>query len=74
MEIAAGQFKAQCLALMDRVHDTHEAVLITKRGKPIARMVSVEESKPLPLFGRAKDLLTCSGDVVEPVASGDTEQ
>lgn len=67
MEIAAGQFKAQCLSLMDRVHDTHEAVLITKRGRPVARMVSVADAKPQPLFGRAGDVLTCSGDVVEPV-------
>jgi prevent-host-death family protein len=67
MEIAAGQFKAQCLSLMDHVHDTHEAVLITKRGRPVARMISVEESKPLPLYGRASDVLACSEDVITPV-------
>jgi prevent-host-death family protein len=69
MEIAAGRFKAQCLSLMDRVHDTHESVVITKRGQPVAQMVAVEEQKPLPLFGSARGLITIHGDVVEPVGA-----
>ena len=41
--MAAGQFKAKCLAVLDEVKETGEPVLITKRGKPVARVVTLEE-------------------------------
>lgn len=42
--MGAGQFKAKCLAVLDEVHETGEPVLITKRGKPVARVTVVGES------------------------------
>lgn len=42
MKIAAGQFKAQCLKLMDKVQQTREEIIITKHGQPVARLVPVE--------------------------------
>jgi len=41
-QIPAGEFKAQCLALMDLVSQTGEPVLITKHGKPMAKLVPAE--------------------------------
>lgn len=35
-KIAAGEFKARCLAIMDEVQAKRETIIITKRGKPIA--------------------------------------
>ena len=54
----AGEFKAKCLAVMDEVQATGQAVLITKRGKPVARLFSVEAAidasgAPLPVSPRA---------------------
>ncbi|MEX0674727.1 MAG: type II toxin-antitoxin system Phd/YefM family antitoxin [Gaiellaceae bacterium] len=46
-EIAAGKFKAQCLALLDRVAATGEEIVVTKRGKPVARVLPVEEPPSL---------------------------
>lgn len=40
--IAAGAFKARCLQIMDEVASEREPVLITKRGKPVVRLVPVE--------------------------------
>jgi len=40
--IAAGKFKAQCLAILDEVNQSGEAVIVTKRGKPVARVESYE--------------------------------
>lgn len=37
----ASQFKAQCLALLDRVAETGVPLVVTKRGKPVARLVPV---------------------------------
>ena len=39
-EMKAGEFKAKCLAVMDEVAASGEAVVITKRGKRIARLVA----------------------------------
>lgn len=40
--IPAGQFKAKCLQIMDEVASGREPVLITKRGKPVARLVPMD--------------------------------
>lgn len=64
MDVAAGLFKAQCLKLMDQVAQTHETVTITKRGKPIARLVPVEPRSPSPLFGYLKGRGRITGDIV----------
>ena len=45
-QMPAGEFKAQCLAIMDKVQKTGEPVLITKHGKPIARLVPIGRSDP----------------------------
>ena len=37
--ISAGQFKQTCLKVLDEVQATHEHVIITKRGKPVATLV-----------------------------------
>lgn len=38
----AGEFKAKCLAVLDAVERTRQGVVVTKRGKPVARIVPVE--------------------------------
>ncbi len=40
--IGAGEFKQKCLALIDEVASTNEQILITKRGRPLARLVPLE--------------------------------
>jgi prevent-host-death family protein len=45
--IAASQFKAHCLSLLDDVALTGEEIVVTKRGRPVARLVAIEEPQPL---------------------------
>ena len=45
--IPAGEFKVHCLAVMDEVQAKRQAVLITKRGKPVAKLVPVEKEKTI---------------------------
>lgn len=40
--IPAGEFKQRCLALLDQVAETGVPIIVTKRGKPVARVVAVE--------------------------------
>lgn len=62
--IPASQFKAKCLALLDEVASTHEHLVVTKHGKPVACLTHYEESKEKatnPLRGSVifeKDLLS----------------
>lgn len=46
-EIAAGEFKAKCLALLDDVAELGREIVITKRGKPVAKLVPIEPPKSL---------------------------
>jgi prevent-host-death family protein len=59
--IAAGEFKAKCLAILDEVNATGEPVLITKRGKPVAR-VDVPPKEPMQpaesIFGFLRGMAT----------------
>jgi len=45
--IPASEFKAKCLALLDEVAQTKETLVVTKRGKPVAHVVPVEEPRSL---------------------------
>jgi prevent-host-death family protein len=45
--LPAGEFKAHCLALLDEVAATGQALTVTKRGRPVARLVPIEVPRPL---------------------------
>jgi prevent-host-death family protein len=64
-KMAAGAFKVHCLAVMDEVQSKREAVLITKRGKPVAKLVPVEKEKD-DIFNFMKGKGSIVGDVVAP--------
>lgn len=50
--VPATQFKAQCLALIDRVAEGRGDIIISKRGRPVARLVPVEPDRSSrPLLG-----------------------
>jgi prevent-host-death family protein len=65
--IAAGQFKAQCLAILDDVAMAHDEVVVTKHGKPIASVVPCKKaltSEKNPL----KNSILFEDDIVSPVS------
>jgi prevent-host-death family protein len=64
--IPAARFKAGCLKIMDEVRAGREPVLITKKGKPVARLVPVDEPAR-DVFGCLSGELEIVGDVVSPV-------
>jgi prevent-host-death family protein len=64
--VPAGQFKARCLRLMDEVRSTREPVLITKKGRPVAKLVPAE-SQPEDIFGCLKDEIKIVGDIESPI-------
>jgi prevent-host-death family protein len=60
--IAAGEFKARCLALLDEVAATGKEIVVTKRGKAVARVVPTKEPQPRSLLGS----VTFHGDIIGP--------
>lgn len=54
--IAASEFKAKCLALLDEVAETRQSIVITKRGKAVARVEPADA--PISLIGTARQLVS----------------
>ena len=72
-QIAAGEFKARCLAIMDRVLRSGEPVVITKHGKPVVKLVPAEKQVD-EIFGYMAGKVKIVGDIVGPVTPpGDWE-
>jgi prevent-host-death family protein len=61
-KIAADVFKAQCLGLIDEVQQQRKELVITKRGRPVARLIPVDDERPL-IFGRMKGTGHILGDI-----------
>lgn len=66
-KMAAGKFKAQCLALLDEVAREHETILVTKRGKPVARVVPVADQEET-LKEKLKGSILHEEDILSPVS------
>jgi prevent-host-death family protein len=66
--IPAARFKAECLALMDRVQQDRNPVIITKRGKPVARLVPYDEEgeEAQTGWGWLRGTVTVLGDIIGP--------
>ena len=73
--MAAGEFKAKCLAVMAEVNSTGQPLLITKRGKPLARVLPSLEQSPKEsaesIFGCLRHMGVITGDIVSPEFNDD---
>lgn len=62
--MTAARFKATCLDVLDRVKRTRRSLIITKRGRPVAKLVPLEEKENnAPLAGS----IVFQGDLISPV-------
>ena len=68
MEVTVANFRSNCFKILDEVDKKHIDVVITKRGKPIAKLVHIDrpEAKD-PLLGAMEGLVETIGDLTEPV-------
>ena len=67
--VPAGVFKATCLELMDRVRDRREEIVITKYGRPVAKLVPViDAGAPRgTAWGWMKGTVLWYGDIISPI-------
>jgi prevent-host-death family protein len=67
-EVAISEFKAKCLALLERVRLTKKPLRVTRRGQPVAEIVP--PSPPAGAqdwIGSMKGTMEVGGDIVSPV-------
>ena len=65
--IKASEFKAKCLKLMDEVAETGEEIVITKNGKPVAKLAPHRPRHGTSWFGADRDRIQILGDIVSPM-------
>jgi prevent-host-death family protein len=65
MKMSATEFKARSLALIDRVHESGEPIIITKRGRVVARLVADGEGEARPWL-RLRGCAQWKGDPLQP--------
>jgi len=69
-QVGAGEFKAKCLGLIDEVNETGQEVIITKRGKPTARLIPFKAPRAERFIGRLEGVVKINGDpddLVKPI-------
>lgn len=62
-QVSAGEFKTHCLRLMEEVSRNRISLTVTKRGKPLVRLVPYDE-QPISLFGAMQGTVTVQGDII----------
>lgn len=67
-EIQVSKFKATCLAVLDRVATTGKPLLVTRRGKPLARILPAQAATWGSYLGAMKGTGRIVGDIVAPAA------
>lgn len=71
--ISVSEFKAHCLELIEQTHTTHAEYIVTKRGRPVAKLIPVIPSGTNFAFGDMKDSVVINGDIVSPLSIDWTE-
>lgn len=67
MNIPAGEFKAKCLKLMNDVKIYHQEIVITKHGKPVAKLVPFGGEEAQSVFGCMEGRSKVNGDIIKPI-------
>ena len=65
--MAISKFKAHALAVLGEVAETREAVVVTKRGQPLAEVIPFRASDETPVPGKLSETLVFEKDIVSPV-------
>lgn len=67
--VKASEFKAKCLSMMDEVAASGRELVITKNGKPVAKLspLTKRKKKKPKLFGMWKDKIKITGDIMSPI-------
>ena len=65
-QMRASAFKARCLKVMEEIQETGEPVIVTKRGKPVVKVIPIRPEKD-DIFGYMAGKVKIVGDIESPV-------
>ena len=65
--ISVSDFKAHCLDYLTKMSSNNSDIIITKRGKPFARVEPIKEKKSGFIYGKMEGRLSVKGDIFEPI-------
>ncbi len=67
--VGSAEFKARCLELVDRVHESHVEYVVTRHGRPVARLVpfAAEDHRPASPLGSMHGTLVKYDRPLDPV-------
>ena len=66
---SVSEFKSKSLGLLERVARNRESIIVTKRGKPIAKVIPIAAASHKPEPGRLSGTLLSEEDIVTPLGS-----
>ena len=66
-KLSISKFKAHALKLIDNVSKTHEEIIITKRGLPIAKVIPNFSKNNKPVPGKLSNTLINENDIISPL-------
>lgn len=72
--VILSNFKAQCIALLREAQRNNEPILVTRRGRPLARIEPVHEPAPSRRLGRQRGRMRIKGDIIHTDFSADWEE
>ena len=65
--MAISEFKSHALKILDQVAKTHEVIIITKRGKPLAQITPCRNAEVYPKPGKLSESLIFEKDIISPL-------
>lgn len=66
-QISATSFKARCLSLLDEVAESGAELIVTKRGRPVARVIAVDSDASM--LGTVTTLVE-EEELIQPIGDG----
>lgn len=65
--VSASEFKAHCLEYIERANSGEKEYIVTKRCKPMVKLVAVKDTRKKFAFGSMKGTITIKGDIMAPI-------
>jgi len=65
--MAISEFKTHALKIIDQLSQNHETIIVTKRGKPLAKLLPYEDTPESIKPGQLSETLVFEDDIITPL-------
>ncbi len=67
MSISVTEFRAKCLAVLERIRKTGESIIVTKWGKPLVKVIPARSARAATPQDKLLGSVKILGDIIEPI-------